>query len=153
MTTHRYISEGNLFTNVYGKAQRVPEGHYYDVTQCILKKNTKQYERSKNVKNDYADLFSTASDAPADEYVEFELSDSDSNRRHIISCASKAFGLHYNAASGLFNSSKRIRCRADQFARFLIWRAEGVAVNQFQALRAKLVTDKPTPSFVDVRGN
>lgn len=85
------------------------------------------------------------------DYVEFQLTDDRSYRNHVTSCAVRAFNIPEQVADDLFNSRKRIRCRPDQFARFLIWRSEGVSINQFQALGAKLVSEKSLPSVVDVR--
>lgn len=67
--------------------------------------------------------------------------------------AVKAFGMHNNDFSPWreYHVPVKIRCRPSQFARFLIYRAEKVDVNQFANLNAILIPAE-TNEFVDVSG-
>ena len=139
----RSYDEHTHFVNSFGKIQRIPLGYTQDGMGGIVKAKSGRYYHPKPQQET----------TEVTEYVEFELNDNQSDRVHILESAERAFGMSTIDAARAFNSSRKIKCRLDQFARFLIYRAEGVNVNQFRSLNAKIVTDKPVVVTLDVRGN
>ncbi len=148
------ISEGGTFINAFGIPQTVPEGYYFNWRTQQLAKNTPTYERSKKLNDTETDYYGSTAVKTGADYVEFYLSgDTDNNRNHVVCSAQRAFGITRSQAQNIWVSGEKIICRPDQFARFLIYRAEGVAINQFASLKARLLPSKPQSRSLDVRAN
>jgi len=71
--------------------------------------------------------------------VKFKFTDCDSNKRAAMDAAMRAFKLKHHEADKLWFNCAEITCRPSQFARFLIYRSEGVSNNGFRQFKAKLV--------------
>ena len=90
--------------------------------------------------------------------IHFTCKDSNANREITVSAAMKAFGLSRHDVEAAFDDYRRMVCRPSQFARFIVFRAEGIKkhisrhvgmTNGFTQFEAELVNPAHS-EFLDV---
>ena len=82
--------------------------------------------------------------------VEFTFADCDKNKVAMVKAGMAAFGINSYNLNQIYGRHGRIRCRPDQFARFLIYRSREVDNNGFRQFDAELISPRKCSNPHDV---